>query len=118
MSTPGSKVGIKEVAAEANVSIATVSRALRGLHHVNPETRNKILASNVVLILCFVFMWLIVGWMLNRDFNTIAYQVKCQAELVPIIDNETGVQELDKNEQPIYKLSFITDKTYVSKIKN
>jgi len=43
MSTPGSKVGIKEVAAEANVSIATVSRALRGLHHVNPETRSKIL---------------------------------------------------------------------------
>ena len=37
------KVGIKEVAAEAGVSIATVSRALRGLHHVNPETRNKIL---------------------------------------------------------------------------
>ena len=36
-------VGIKEVAAEAGVSIATVSRALRGLHHVNPETRKKIL---------------------------------------------------------------------------
>ena len=39
----GSKVGIKEVATEAGVSIATVSRALRGLHHVNPETRKKIL---------------------------------------------------------------------------
>ena len=36
-------VGIKEVATEAGVSIATVSRALRGLHHVNPETRKKIL---------------------------------------------------------------------------
>ena len=36
-------IGIKEVAAEAGVSIATVSRALRGLHHVNPDTRKKIL---------------------------------------------------------------------------
>ncbi|NDE84093.1 MAG: LacI family transcriptional regulator, partial [Actinobacteria bacterium] len=36
-------VGIKEVAAEAGVSIATVSRALRGMQHVNPETRRKIL---------------------------------------------------------------------------
>ena len=35
--------GIKEVASEAGVSIATVSRALRGLNHVNPETRKKIL---------------------------------------------------------------------------
>ena len=38
-------VGIKEVAAEAGVSIATVSRALRGMHHVNPETRQKILLA-------------------------------------------------------------------------
>jgi len=36
-------IGIKEVAAEAGVSIATVSRALRGMHHVNPGTRKKIL---------------------------------------------------------------------------
>lgn len=38
-------VGIKEVAQEAGVSIATVSRALRGLHHVNDETRRRILAA-------------------------------------------------------------------------
>ena len=38
-----SRAGIKEVATEAGVSIATVSRAIRGLHHVNPETRKKIL---------------------------------------------------------------------------
>ena len=34
--------GIKEVAAEAGVSAATVSRALRGMHHVNAATRKKI----------------------------------------------------------------------------
>ena len=31
--------GIKEVAQEAGVSTATVSRALRGLDHVNESTR-------------------------------------------------------------------------------
>ena len=37
--------GIKDVAQEAGVSSATVSRALRGLHHVNPTTRSKIIAA-------------------------------------------------------------------------
>ena len=37
--------GIKDVAREAGVSTATVSRALRDMQHVNPETRTKILAA-------------------------------------------------------------------------
>lgn len=37
--------GIKEIAAEAGVSIATVSRALRGMHYVNEATREKIVAA-------------------------------------------------------------------------
>jgi len=37
--------GIKEVAEEAGVSTATVSRALRGLQHVNDATRSKIFAA-------------------------------------------------------------------------
>ena len=37
--------GIKEVAEEAGVSTATVSRALRGLSHVNDLTREKIMAA-------------------------------------------------------------------------
>ena len=37
--------GIKEVAEESGVSTATVSRALRGLHHVNDATRLKIIAA-------------------------------------------------------------------------
>ena len=37
--------GIKEIAEAAGVSTATVSRALRGFHHVNDVTRAKIVAA-------------------------------------------------------------------------
>jgi len=42
-------VGIVEIADKAGVSAATVSRALRGLHHVNERTRNKIVAAALEL---------------------------------------------------------------------
>jgi DNA-binding LacI/PurR family transcriptional regulator len=41
----GAVAGIKEIAEEAGVSTATVSRALRGFHHVNDATRAKIVAA-------------------------------------------------------------------------
>ncbi len=41
--------GIKEVASEAGFSTATVSRALRGLQHVNPQTREKIVTAAMKL---------------------------------------------------------------------
>lgn len=39
----GTMSGIVEIAEKAGVSAATVSRALRGLHHVNERTRKKII---------------------------------------------------------------------------
>jgi DNA-binding LacI/PurR family transcriptional regulator len=41
--------GIVEIAERAGVSPATVSRALRGLHHVNEKTRSKIVAAAMEL---------------------------------------------------------------------
>ena len=42
-------MGIVEIAGRAGVSPATVSRALRGMHHVNEETRSKIVAAAMEL---------------------------------------------------------------------
>jgi LacI family transcriptional regulator, repressor for deo operon, udp, cdd, tsx, nupC, and nupG len=42
-------MGIVEIAKKAGVSPATVSRALRGLHHVNERTRTKIVAAAMEL---------------------------------------------------------------------
>jgi DNA-binding LacI/PurR family transcriptional regulator len=41
--------GIVEIAGKAGVSPATVSRALRGLHHVNEKTRSKIVLAAMEL---------------------------------------------------------------------
>lgn len=43
------------------------------------KTFSKIFVSNIVLIVCFGLVWLIVGWMLKRDFNTVAYSVGYKA---------------------------------------
>src|SRR5690606_21288447 len=39
------------------------------------KTYYKIPGSNIVLVVCFLLMWGIVGWMISRDFNTVAYDV-------------------------------------------
>jgi len=41
--------GVVEIAEKVGVSAATVSRALRGLHHVNERTRSKIVAAAMEL---------------------------------------------------------------------
>jgi len=41
----GSMSGVVEIAEKAGVSPATVSRALRGLHHVNEKTRKRIIEA-------------------------------------------------------------------------
>ncbi|MDO5104624.1 oligopeptide:H+ symporter [Capnocytophaga sp.] len=43
------------------------------------KTFSKIWASNIVLLICFALVWGIVGWMLQRDFKTVAYNVSYQA---------------------------------------
>lgn len=56
------------------------------------KTFKKIPGSNIVLVICFLLMWGIVGWMLNRDFKTIAYDVSYNAIEKADLD-ENGVQK-------------------------
>lgn len=60
------------------------------------KTFKKIPGSNIVLVLCFLLMWGIVGWMLNRDFKTVAYDVTYSAIEQPAMDDD-GKQKVDKD---------------------
>lgn len=54
------------------------------------QTFKKISGSNIVLAVCFLSIWGIVFWMLNRDFNTVAYDVSFQAIESSVVDEESG----------------------------
>tara|TARA_R110002033_G_scaffold170310_1_gene212544 strand:+ start:14 stop:2134 length:2121 start_codon:yes stop_codon:yes gene_type:complete len=68
------------------------------------KTFKKIPGSNIVLVLCFLLMWSIVGWMLNRDFNTTAYDVSYSAIEQPELDDK-GVQV--KNDKGVLQFKYI-----------
>ena len=44
------------------------------------KTFKKIPASNIILAICFLGMWGLAAWMLNRDFNTKAYVVEYEMD--------------------------------------
>ncbi|MFL0104304.1 peptide MFS transporter [Tenacibaculum maritimum] len=77
------------------------------------KTYSKIPGSNVVLVICFLGMWTVVGWMLNRDFNTTAYDVIFQAIETPVLD-EKGMHK--KNEDGVLQYSYtaITTQTQLN----
>ena len=52
------------------------------------KTFKTIPGSNIVLAICFLGMWGLVGWMLNRDLSTTAYDVSYKAIEVQSTDEE------------------------------
>lgn len=52
------------------------------------RTIKKIPYSNIILVVCFLFMWGLVGWMLKRDFDSRAYIVEFNAIENTQIDKE------------------------------
>ncbi len=77
------------------------------------KTFKTIPGSNIVLAICFLGMWGLVGWMLNRDLSTTAYDVSYKAievqstdedgnntvDYIPVTEDtniETGVTVVDR----------------------
>ena len=58
------------------------------LYKLWQQTFKKIPGSNIVLAICFAGVWAIVFWMLNRDYNTVAYEVSYSAIENTITDEE------------------------------
>lgn len=77
------------------------------------KTYSKIPSSNLVLVVCFIFMWGIVGWMLNRDFNTTAYDVSYTAVELPDID-DAGVQLQNEKGELQYKYIPVTQNMVIN----
>ena len=77
------------------------------------KTFKKIPGSNIVLVVCFIFMWGIVGWMLNRDFNTVAYDVSYSAIEQPVLD-DSGAQQKDEDGNLMFSYKAVTQGTTVS----
>ncbi|MCO4813328.1 MAG: peptide MFS transporter [Flavobacteriales bacterium] len=78
------------------------------------KTYKTIPGSNIVLVICFAGMWGIVGWMLNRDFNTISYDVEYGAiQGDPLLDDETGKQKADEKGNLLFANTPITENTEV-----
>lgn len=77
------------------------------------KTFSKIPGSNIVLVVCFIAMWGVVGWMLNRDFNTTAYDVTYSAIEKQDLDNN-GIQKKNKNGELQFKYIPVTQSMTVS----
>jgi len=62
---------------------------------------SKIPGSNIVLAITFLGVWGLTLWMLNRDWNTNAYEVSYQAIEQQVM--EDGVPKVDDKGEPVYE---------------
>ena len=85
------------------------------LYLLGKRTYKSIPGSNIVLIVCFLGIWSIVGWMLNRDYQTMAYDVTYKAIESPVIDEATNKQKVDEESgEPIFKYTPVTEQMQVA----
>jgi POT family proton-dependent oligopeptide transporter len=78
------------------------------------RTFKKIPGSNIVLVICFAGLWVIVGWMLNRDFNTKSYEVSYSSyQGDPIMDEETNKQQTNEKGDLLFVHIPITKNTII-----
>ncbi len=68
---------------------------------------SKIPGSNIVLAITFLGVWALTLWMLNRDWNTNAYEVSYQAIETQVM--EDGQPKLDENGEPVYQYTPVSE---------
>jgi len=73
------------------------------------QTIKRIFWSNIVIFVCFVGIWSIAIWMLNKDWTSNAYQIKYSALKVADIDQKTNKQKINKHKELVYKYVPITE---------
>lgn len=72
------------------------------------KTYKKIPLSNIVLAVCFAGVWAVVLWMLNRDWNSTAYEVSYATVQSPVLD-DAGNAKLDDKGNAVYLYTPITE---------
>ncbi|MDQ7916206.1 peptide MFS transporter [Mesonia sp. MT50] len=88
------------------------------LYLLAKKTYGRIPGSNIILAICFIGIWAVVIYMLNRDFNTTAYEVEFDAQKVAVIDQDTGEQRVSKNGDLIFLDTPISEQQDVNQLKN
>jgi POT family proton-dependent oligopeptide transporter len=78
------------------------------LYLLGKRTYKQIPGSNIVLIVCFLGIWGIVGWMLNRDFQTVAYDVTYKAIETPALGDD-GKQKTTEDGVLVFNYAAITE---------
>lgn len=72
------------------------------------QTFKKIAVSNIILGIAFAGVWVLVLWMLNRDFSSHAYEATYQVAKYTDLDAE-GNPKLDKEGNVMYKYMYVSD---------
>ncbi|WP_171047071.1 peptide MFS transporter [Mesohalobacter halotolerans] len=77
------------------------------LYMLSKRSFSKIPGSNIVLAITFLGVWALTLWMLNRDWNTNAYEVSYQAVEQQVV--EDGKPKVDDNDKPVYEYIPISE---------
>lgn len=83
------------------------------LYLLGKRTYKTIPGSNIVLVVCFLGIWAVVGWMLNRDFQTVAYDVTYKAIETPALGDD-GKQKTSEDGELVFNYAAVTEATQVS----
>jgi POT family proton-dependent oligopeptide transporter len=71
------------------------------------RTFSKIPGSNIILAITFLGVWALTVWMLDRDWNTNAYEVSYQAIEKQVM--EDGKQKVDDKGEPVFEYLPISE---------